>query len=96
MEAMRYGCIPIVRNTGGLADTVTDFSPTSRDGTGFLFDAFDPMALFIAIIRASQTYQDSRRWHGIVQRAMSSDFSWDTSAQKHVDLCAKAIALRAS
>lgn len=95
MEAMRYGCIPIVRNTGGLADTVIDFNPTLRDGTGFQFTPYDPMALLIAISRAYQVYRDPRRWKSIVLRAMSSDFSWDTSAQKHIKLCRKAIGVRA-
>jgi len=95
MEAMRYGCIPIVRNTGGLADTVTDFSPVTRDGTGFLFTPYDPMALLIAIVRAYQAYRDPRRWTSIVRRAMSSDFSWDTSAARHIDLCRTAVSSRA-
>ncbi len=95
MEAMRYGCVPIVRNTGGLADTVVDFNPLTRDGTGFVFGPYDPMGLFIAIIRAYEVYRDRRRWKGIVMRGMSSDFSWDTSAREHVALYRKAIAARA-
>jgi starch synthase len=96
MEAMRYGCIPIVRNTGGLADTVTDAIPTSRSGTGFVFNAFEPMALLIAIVRAYTAYRDPRRWRAIVQRAMSCDFSWDVSAERHVELCRRAVATRTS
>lgn len=94
MEAMRYGCVPIVRNTGGLADTVTDYSPESPEGTGFVFNAYDPMALLIAMVRAYETYRDPNRWQGIIKRAMSSDFSWDSSAQKHLALCRRAIELR--
>jgi starch synthase len=91
MEAMRYGCIPIVRKTGGLADTVEDHVPGEGKGTGFLFTPYEPMALLIAIVRAYQAYRNRREWKGIVHRALMKDFSWDTSAAAHIELCRKAI-----
>lgn len=92
MEAMRYGCVPIARNTGGLADTVTDDAP-GHPGNGFLFDAFDPMAFLIAVVRAYTAFEDTRHWQSIVRRGMREDFSWDVSASRHEQLYRKAIRL---
>jgi starch synthase len=93
MEAMHYGCVPIVRNTGGLADTVEDDAP-GDPGTGFVFDDYNHMALMIAIVRAYTAFQDRRRWEGIIRRGMREDFSWDASAREHAALYRRAIRLR--
>jgi starch synthase len=90
MEAMRYGAVPIVRNTGGLADTVRDDQP-GAPGTGFLFGPYEHNALLIAIVRAYTAFRDTRRWENIVRRAMREDFSWDVSAARHSKLYRKAI-----
>ncbi|MDP3956935.1 MAG: glycogen/starch synthase [bacterium] len=89
MEAMRYGAVPIVRKTGGLADTVDDFDPKTSRGTGFVFEKFDSHALLIAIVRAHEIYQNKREWMGIVKRGMNEDFSWKSSARKYIGLCRK-------
>jgi len=94
MEAMRYGAVPIVRKTGGLADTVEDYNPRSDTGSGFVFEEFDSLALSIAITRAFENYRHRQSWLGIQKRGMEKDFSWEKSAQKYLDLFFKAIDLR--
>ncbi|KKW45923.1 MAG: Glycogen synthase [Parcubacteria group bacterium GW2011_GWB1_56_8] len=89
LEAIRYGCIPIVRKTGGLADTVEDFDPHGGKGTGFVFEPFDPQALLITVVRAYESYRNKREWMRLVERAMSQDFSWKNSARKYMALCRK-------
>lgn len=87
MEAMRYGSIPIVRKTGGLADSVDDYDPRVSDyGTGFVFEKFDHYALFGTIIRAMESYKHSDKWMEIQKRAMAADFSWDHSAREYIKL----------
>ncbi|OGM99529.1 MAG: hypothetical protein A2817_02390 [Candidatus Yanofskybacteria bacterium RIFCSPHIGHO2_01_FULL_39_8b] len=90
MEAMRYGCIPIVRKVGGLADSVDDFKPESPsadgEGTGFVFEKYDPFSLTIAVIRASELYRQKKEWEKLMKRAMVKDFSWEKSAQEYVKL----------
>lgn len=93
IEALRYGTIPIARQTGGLADTVTDFDPATGSGTGFVFKPYEPMALLIALIRASEAFRDHKEWATIVHHAMSMDFSWNQSAEQHETLCYKALRL---
>jgi starch synthase len=92
MEAMRYGAIPLVRSTGGLADSVTDYSPGKQTGTGFVFNAFDQYAFFAAFIRALETYKYKEAWTRMQKRAMSRNFSWDESAKAYLRLFRKAIA----
>lgn len=82
---MRYGCVPIVRATGGLKDTVVDYS-TDPGGVGFVFDETGPAALAGAIRRALETFKDSRRWAGLQRRGMRRDFSWDRSARRYREL----------
>lgn len=91
MEAMRYGVIPIVRNTGGLADSVTDFNPTTGKGTGFTFDHFDSMSLVLTIARAVEDYKNKPLWKKIQKQAMQQDFSWNKSAQEYSKIIIKAI-----
>lgn len=95
MIAMRYGAIPIVRATGGLADTVTEYDPHHETGTGFTFRAYDPWPLFGAIARAIQTYRFTERWQGLMRRAMQADHSWRGSAARYVELYERAIDLHA-
>ena len=86
MLGMRYGCIPVVRATGGLADSVEDFDARANRGTGFVFAAPDRWALFAAIARAVQTYGIPEVWRGLQVRAMTRDFSWKSAASKYVAL----------
>lgn len=91
MEAMRYGALPLVRKTGGLADSVEQYSPIAKTGTGFVFDKYDKYAFFGAIVRAIETYKYKENWKGIQKRAMTVNFSWTKSAKEYVDLFKKAI-----
>ncbi len=93
MIAMRYGSVPIVRETGGLADTVTDHTREPRDGTGFVFQERTPEACIEALRRALEVYQDKETWRALQMRGMASDFSWTASAEEYVDLYRKAIAV---
>ncbi len=81
---LRYGCVPIVRRTGGLADTVEDFD--GAGGTGFVFDAYDAGALLETIERALTIYRDPEAWRALVRRGMSRDSSWAPSARRYVDV----------
>lgn len=94
MIALRYGSIPIVRATGGLADTVRNFDPTTGEGNGFSFHNYDSMALYAAIIRALENYRYRTTWQQLILRAMSADHSWTASARRYVDLYRRAIATR--
>ena len=91
MEAMRYGTVPIVRKTGGLADSVVDYDPANKTGTGFVFEKFDNRAFYGAMVRAIETYRYPEFWRDIQKRAMKADFSWTKSAREYVDLFKKAI-----
>lgn len=93
IEAMRYGAVPLVRKTGGLADTVKDYDPETSTGNGFVFSNFDHLALFGTIVRALEVYKHESAWRGLMKRAMQADFSWDVSAETYVALYQKAIDL---
>ena len=86
LEAMRYGCIPIVRKVGGLADSVEDFNPKNNTGTGFVFEKYDPLALTITFIRAFEIFKQKREWTKLMKRAMAKDFSWKKSAKEYVKI----------
>ncbi len=92
---MRYGSVPVVRAVGGLADTVRDYDPATGEGTGFVFEAYDPMALYTALVRAVETYRHQNIWRELQVRCMQQDFSWETSARKYVELYTRARAFRA-
>lgn len=86
MEAMRYGAVPVVRKTGGLADTVKDFDPVKNCGNGFVFEKFNAYSFLGALVRALETYKHKKIWKGLVRRAMRDDFSWKASAKKYFEL----------
>ena len=86
MEAMRYGAVPIVRKTGGLADTVSDPLLDQKNGTGFVFEKFDSFSLAIAIVRAYENYHNQKVWSEIQKNGMKQDFSWKKSAIKYAEL----------
>ncbi|MBI1976539.1 MAG: glycogen synthase GlgA [Candidatus Omnitrophica bacterium] len=85
MIAMRYGTIPIVRKTGGLADTVRDCDQTP-DGNGFVFEEHSSKALYHAIERGIKAFQEKEKWGKLVERAMKCNFSWKASAKEYVRL----------
>lgn len=94
MIAMRYGSVPVVRAVGGLADTVINYEPASDQGTGFLFDRYDPMLLYTTLVRAVETYRHSQVWRRLQIRAMQQDFSWAASARHYVDVYHRTRAFR--
>lgn len=89
--AMRYGSIPVVRATGGLADTVMDFDAARNAGTGFVFRDYTSDAFWSAILRALDAFADKPAWRALQKRAMQADFSWAASAQRYEELYRKAI-----
>ena len=85
--AMRYGTVPIVRETGGLKDTVSPYNKNTNDGNGFTFDRYDAGLLLDAINRAKTLYFNNRWcWDEMVQRDMAKDVSWENSAKQYKDL----------
>ena len=86
MYSLRYGTVPIVRRTGGLADTVEDYDPVTGEGTGFVFDDFTSEALLAAMRRALAVWKDPVTWARIVRAGMARDFSWERQAQRYVEL----------
>ncbi len=93
MIAMRYGCVPVVRMVGGLADTVTDYTAKRRRGTGFTFTDYAPEACQDALERALKVYHNKEAWRRLQQRGMAVDFSWSASAQEYIKLYRRAIEL---
>ncbi|MFZ5648225.1 MAG: glycogen synthase [Bacillota bacterium] len=90
--AMRYGTIPIVRATGGLADTVHDYNPVTGSGNGFVFSEYTGRALYHAIARALKVYRDDPgQWLRLVKNAMDLDFSWARSGVEYLQLYQEAI-----
>ncbi len=84
--AMKYGSVPVVRETGGLKDTVPAFNPETGEGKGFTFKTYNAYDMLDAIWRAYATYNDKDNWDKIVKNGMNSDFSWAVSAEKYVDI----------
>ena len=92
--AMRYGCIPIVRRTGGLVDTVKHHAPVLGEGTGYCFDRYEPLDLFTAMVRAWEGYVNyPDQWRALQQRAMSQNFSWYKSAATYIQLYKRLLGL---
>ena len=94
MIAMRYGCVPVARRTGGLADTVTDAGEPGA--TGLMFDAFNPWALWDALDRALKVYAQPAKWAELQKNGMGRDFSWSRSGREYVALYEKAVAARSA
>ena len=86
MFAMRYGCVPLARLTGGLQDTIVDAASSEGDGTGFLFKPATSTALAETLLRALAVFADPESWSAIQRRAMRRDFSWQNSSIQYVKL----------
>lgn len=86
MIAMAYGTVPVVRATGGLADTVIDADDSKREGVGFSFERYTARAMVEAIKRAITAFGRPRRWRNIMRRGMAKDFSWERSARAYMKL----------
>ncbi len=92
MYSMRYGTVPVVRATGGLDDTVTDYNVAAGSGTGFTFEAYTAAALLEAMERARTAFANPKIWKTLQVEGMRQDFSWDRSAREYVKLYEKALA----
>ena len=87
MIAMRYGTVPIVRETGGLKDTVPAFNPVTGEGKGFTFYSYNAHDMLDAITRATNTYrEDKKSWRKVISNGMRGDYSWQHSAKMYMDL----------
>jgi len=86
MYSLKYGTVPLVRKTGGLADTVMNFDEISMKGNGFVFEKYDAADMIVALKRAIGLYGQKRIWHRIIKQGMAQDFSWDSSAQQYEKL----------
>ena len=87
--AMRYGCVPLVREVGGLQDTVEIFNPETNEGTGFSFAHYNAHDMLHVIKLAVSTFRDKKRWTKLVKNAMQAEHSWKTSAQEYLALYKK-------
>jgi starch synthase len=90
MYSSRYGTLPIVRETGGLADTVQNYDPATGTGTGFVFREYSPKALLGTLQWALSVYPNQAAWQALQRAGMSRDFSWDASAQEYVKVYERA------
>jgi starch synthase len=91
MIAMRYGCVPIVRHVGGLADTVQEYDPLTGTGNGFAFENYSPWDFFAAIIRAITIYRFKDAWRTLQLHGMAADHSWHASATRYVEVYRNAL-----
>jgi len=92
MYSLRYGTVPVVHATGGLADTVVDYNPATGEGTGFRFVAHDPDQFKAAIDRALAVYANRPSWIKLMKNGMRQDFSWRRSARTYVDVYNRLVA----
>jgi len=92
LYSLRYGTVPIVRRTGGLADTVIDTEFDPEQANGFSFVEANPTALLDTIERALTTFQDKTQWEKIIRRGMNADYSWTHSAQEYLNIYNMALA----
>ena len=93
MYSQVYGTVPIVRETGGLSDTVTKFNEKTGEGTGFIFKEYTADALLKEINKALKLYGDKKQWNKIVKNGMKSDFSWQSSAKAYIELYKKVLSI---
>ncbi len=80
LMSLRYGCIPIVRRTGGLVDTIFHHDPITSQGNGYCFDRYEPLDMYTCMVRAWEGFRYKEPWKALQQRAMACDVSWDKSA----------------
>jgi starch synthase len=86
MYSLRYGTVPLVRRTGGLADTVEHYDRATRRGTGIVFDEFSAAAFGEALTTALDLYRERDHWRQLVQNGMEKDFSWTRQGGLYVEL----------
>jgi len=86
LYSLKYGTVPIVRKTGGLADSIEDYDPETGLGCGFVFEEYSAEALLGAVNRALEAYRNKERWEKLMRYGMSLDFSWEASAKRYLEL----------
>ncbi len=86
MYSLTYGTVPLVRETGGLADTVIKYNEKNDDGNGFVFKQYEASVLLKELKRALKIFEDKKTWTKIMRNGMKCDFSWNSSAKKYIDL----------
>jgi starch synthase len=86
MISSRYGTVPIVRETGGLYDTIKPYNKFTSEGNGFTFANYNAHEMKDAVKRAVELYKDAKKWKALTKAIMDVDFSWDVSAEKYMDL----------
>lgn len=86
MIALRYGTIPVVRKTGGLADTIIDYDPQKKRGNGFVFTRYDAKDMLNTIIRALDSYKYRDRWDKLMRHGMTQSYSWELPAKQYIKL----------
>ena len=89
--SFKYATIPIVRKSGGLADTVIDYHPEKETGNGFVFEKFSSAELLKAITRALAVYRDRQKWQRLMLKVMDYNFSWERPARKYIELYKRAV-----
>ncbi len=95
MIAMHYGTIPVVYHTGGLADTVENFDETTKKGNGIVFDEYNGIIFVDTLTRTLNLFNDPEKWSKIIHNAITSNFSWDKSATKYINLYKIALVVKA-
>lgn len=83
LESLRYGCVPIIRRTGGLNDIITDFNPATKEGNGFSFKNKDAWSLYGTIMQALVIYNHPKQWKMLVKNCLENDFSWSHAAMHY-------------
>ncbi len=83
LEALRYGCVPIIRRTGGLSDIITDYNPATKEGNGFSFKNKDAWSLYGTIMQSLIIYNHPKLWKMLVKNCLESDFSWSHAATQY-------------
>ncbi len=89
--SLKYGTVPVVRETGGLKDTIQNFDPKTNKGNGFTFKEYKAKELYSTIKTAIDTFRDEKVWTKIQKNGMRANFSWETSAKKYIKLYEKAL-----
>ena len=86
LKSLRYGSVPIVHETGGLSDTITNFNPKTRKGNGFVFRQYTSMDFMMALTRAMENYKYGQIWEYLTWQAMQQSYSWELPAKKYLKL----------
>jgi starch synthase len=92
--SLKYGTVPVVRATGGLDDTIVEWNPETRTGTGFKFSGFDPRDLLATVDRALAAFSDQDGWTRLMRNGMARDYNWTQPAREYVAVYEQAAAVR--